>query len=104
MERAGCPNTDGNRDKRLGLLLTTGENLAVVRVVRYWLGDCLGGIYVTVGLDSVIWDSKGQEETMSSGTVCELSSLVLNGPAPEASETSEKIPTTRAMFWPCTPL
>lgn len=50
MERAGCPKTDGNRDKRLGLPLATGENLAVVKVVRYWLDDCLGGIFVTVGI------------------------------------------------------
>ena len=46
------------------------------------------------GLDSVIGDSEGQEETMSSGAVCQPSSLVLGGPAPEASETSEKLPVT----------
>lgn len=36
-------------DKRLGLWLGAGEELVIVRALRYWLGDCLEGESVSLG-------------------------------------------------------
>lgn len=80
-------------DKRLGLWLDIGEELVIVRAVRYWLGDCLVG-NLSLGDLRRSWTVTGRVggNGMSSGAVGERCALVLHGPAPEASEISEKIP------------
>lgn len=52
----------------------------------------LGGL--EKGLGSVIGDSEGQEEMMSSGAVHEPSSLLLNGLFPGILKDLKKIPIT----------